>query len=203
MKGAAARVAMSHLVLRWRRLDVPGLELLRLRIEAGAPHARSTLIDAGAKPFAAEYEWHLDGSWRTRSLVVRVHRDDTTTLSIVRTGDTTWSVQGMARRDLDGCAEVDLSATPLCNTIALRRLGLAPGGSGELTTLYVSLPDLTCAPSRQRYERVSDRIFRYVDLGLFKGFEAELVVDDLGLIERYEGLFERIDDGSDEHELER
>ncbi len=182
---------------------MPGIELLRLRIEAGAPHARSTLIDAGAEPFAAEYEWQLDDSWRTRSLVVRVHRDDTTTLSIVRTGDTTWSVEGKARRDLDGCAEIDLSATPLCNTIAVRRLGLAPGGAGELAALYVRLPDLTCASSRQRYERVSASTFRYVDLGLFKGFDAELLVDDLGLIKRYEGFFERIDGGSDKHEPDR
>jgi uncharacterized protein len=114
------------------------------------------LIDAGAEPSAAEHEWRGDVSWRTRSLVVLVRRDDTTTLSIVRTGDTTWSVEGKVRRDLDGCAEIDLSATPLCNTMALRRLGLAPGGAGELTALYVRLPDLTCASWRQRYERVSD-----------------------------------------------
>jgi hypothetical protein len=108
-------------------------------------------------------------------LVVRVHRNDTTTLSILRTGDTTWSVDGAARRDLDGCAEIDVSATPFCNTLALRRLGLTPGGGGDLTALYVRLPDLTCTASRQRYERVGERIFRYVDLGLSKGFEAELV----------------------------
>ena len=184
---------MDNLVLRWRRLDTPGIELLRLRFEGGAPHAGSTLIDAGAEPFAAEYEWRLDDSWRTRSLVVRVYQHDMTTLSLVRTGDTSWSVGGEARRDLDGCEEIDLSATPFCNTLALRRLGPAPGGAGELTALYVRLPELTCAPSRQRYERVSDRIFRYVDLGLSNGFEAELLVDDLGLIKRYEGLFERID----------
>jgi uncharacterized protein len=184
---------MDNLVLRWRRIDSPGIELLRLRIEGGAPHARSTLIDAGADPFAAEYEWQLDESWRTRSLIVRVYRDDMTTLSVVRTGDTSWSVEGHARRDLDGCAEIDLSATPFCNTLALRHLGPAPGAASELTALYVRLPELTCAPSRQRYERVSDRIFKYVDLGLSKGFEAEILVDDLGLIKRYEGLFERID----------
>ncbi len=184
---------MTDLVLRWRRIDAPGIELLRLRSEGGAPHARSTLIDAGPEPFAAEYEWQLDDSWRTRSLVVRVFRDHTTMLRIVRTGDATWSVDGKARPDFDGCAEIDLSATPFCNTLALRRFGPAPGGAGELTALYVRLPDLTCASSRQRYERVSDRMFRYVDLGVSKGFEAELLVDDLGFIERYEGLFERID----------
>ena len=33
---------------------------------------------------------------------------------------------------------------------------------------------------------------RYVDLGLSRGFEADLVVDDAGLVLHYEHLFERI-----------
>lgn len=108
------------LVFRWRRLDRYGLELCRLRIEGNASHATSTLIDAGPEPFAVDYEWQLDESWRTTSLLVRSHQRDTTTLQIVRRGDATWSVDGAARPDLDGCTEIDLSATPFCNTLALR-----------------------------------------------------------------------------------
>jgi hypothetical protein len=33
---------------------------------------------------------------------------------------------------------------------------------------------------------------RYIDLGLFRGFEADLLVDDVGLGLRYEHLFERV-----------
>jgi hypothetical protein len=33
---------------------------------------------------------------------------------------------------------------------------------------------------------------RYVDLGLSRGFEADLVVDDAGLVLTYERLFERV-----------
>jgi hypothetical protein len=57
---------MNNLVLR-RRVDAPGIELLRLRIEGDTPYVHSTLIDAGAEPFSAEYEWQLDDLWRTRS----------------------------------------------------------------------------------------------------------------------------------------
>jgi hypothetical protein len=33
---------------------------------------------------------------------------------------------------------------------------------------------------------------RYVDLGLSLGFEADLIVDETGLVLRYEHLFERV-----------
>jgi uncharacterized protein len=33
---------------------------------------------------------------------------------------------------------------------------------------------------------------RYVDLGLFRGFQADLVVDAAGLVLHYEHLFERV-----------
>jgi uncharacterized protein len=33
---------------------------------------------------------------------------------------------------------------------------------------------------------------RYVDLGLSRGFEADLVVDEAGLVLCYEHLFERV-----------
>jgi hypothetical protein len=51
---------------------------------------------------------------------------------------------------------------------------------------------LTVARSRQRYDRLGPDLLRYVDLGLSAGFEAELEVDDHGLVLRYQHLFERV-----------
>jgi uncharacterized protein len=65
-----------------------------------------------------------------------------------------------------------------------------------LTTLYVAFPELSATPSRQRYDKLGSGVFRYVDLGLFNGFEARLTVDDDGLVRTYESLFERIENES-------
>ena len=97
------------------------------------------------------------------------------------------------RPDPEGCEEIDLSMTPFCNTLALRRFGPLPGGAGELTTLYVSFPDLRISPSRQRYERLGSHLFKYLDLGLSAGFEADLAVDEHGLVRHYPQLFERLE----------
>ncbi|WP_163360852.1 putative glycolipid-binding domain-containing protein, partial [Escherichia coli] len=110
-------------------------------------------------------------------------------LAIERQGEGAWLVDGAARPDLGGCVELDLSATPFCNTLAIRRMA---GATGELTTAYVAAPDLTVTPSRQRYEVIASDRWRYVDLGLFRGFEAVIEVDGDGLVARYEGLFEAL-----------
>jgi hypothetical protein len=180
-------------VYRWRRSDGSSLEVLRLVVSHDDVCAQSRIVEASAEPFAVEYEWRLDSSWHTRQLSVRVIRRDPAALLIERTGDAAWRVDGQSRHDLDGCDEIDLAVTPFCNTLALRRFGPPPGGPGELTTVYVGFPDLTCVRSRQRYERLGPSTFKYVDLGAYAGFEAQLIVDDQGIVQRYEGLFDLIE----------
>ena len=176
---------------RWRRLDAPGLEVLSLQEDADGITARSVIVDASDTAFGMTAEWRLDLNWRSQSLVLQVTDAAAMTrqLHIVRTGPASWEVDGKARADLDGCAEIDVSATPFCNGLALRHLGEKPG---ELTALYVLAPDLTVQQSRQRYERLENG-WRYVDLGAAKGFTAVLTFDDHFIVRDYEGLFETLD----------
>ena len=51
---------------------------------------------------------------------------------------------------------------------------------------------MTVQRSRQRYDRIGPNRVRYVDLGVSAGFEADLEADNLGLVLRYQHLFERV-----------
>lgn len=174
-------------IRRWRRIDEPGLELMTLSRSRSGLSVRSTLIHAGEESYGLRYRWELDPSWRTRTL--RLERTDAVEkpLVIERTGDTDWRVDGEARPDLAGCHEVDMSATPFCNGLAIRRMKEA---DGELLALFVDAPALTCQPSRQRYEPLGPRTWRYVDKGVSDGFTARLDLDKEGLVAKYEHLFE-------------
>ena len=99
-------------------------------------------------------------------------------------------MDGVPRPDLDGAEEPDLSVTPFCNTLPIRRTPEAPGTSVRLDTAFIDGPALTVARSSQRYDRQGAGRLRYVDLGLSRGFEADLIVDGDGLVLRYEQLFE-------------
>ena len=49
------------------------------------------------------------------------------------------------------------------------------------------------SPSRQRYEQLDSHTFKYIDLGVDAGFEADLTVDEHGLIRHDQQLFERLE----------
>lgn len=186
-------ISAQRMMFRWRRLDTPGLEILSLTKTGESIRIHGQCIDAGDDPFCVRHEWSLDNAWRSRSLrLTLTHGGQDRHLQIERIDEARWRVDGCARPDLDGCGELDLSFTPICNGLALRRHDLAIGESFELTALYVRPPELFIAPSRQKYLRTGANSYRYIDLGVAAGFEAALQVDADRMVIHYEGLFERV-----------
>lgn len=182
----------SRSILFWRRTDVEGLERLELEIAPAGITAVSMVLCLEGGGFRLEHTWRLDADWRAQAVTVeRWNAQGHGVLRLERAG-TGWRVDGMARPDLEGAEEPDLSVTPFCNTFPIRRTPHLEGESLTLDTAYIDGEALTVTRSRQRYERLGPRRLRYVDLGVAKGFEAELVVDGEGLVLRYEHLFERV-----------
>ena len=183
---------MTTTVLFWRRLDVEGIERLELSVEPDGIVATSTALCLENGGYRLDHQWRLDPEWRARSVrverwgpagygILQVHR--------IRQG---WQVNGSPRSDLDGAEEPDLSVTPFCNTLPIRRTSTVAGQSLTLDTAFIDGSALTVSRSRQRYDRQGAGRVRFVDLGLSVGFEADLVVDEAGLVVHYEHLFERI-----------
>jgi hypothetical protein len=183
---------MTPSVLFWRRIDVMGLERLELVVEPDGVTATSSVICLEAGGFRLDHKWRLGPDWRANSATIeRWNAEGHCVLSLERAG-TGWRVDGATRPDLDGAEEPDLSVTPFCNTFPIRRTPAAPGTSLTLDIAFIDGPALTVARSRQRYVRQGPGRVRYVDLGLSRGFEADLVVDDCGLVLTYKHLFERV-----------
>ena len=183
---------MNTSVLFWRRTDVKGLERLELTIEPDRIRAVSSVLCLEAGGFRLDHRWLLTPDWRAQSVAVeRWNAQGHGALLLERVGSG-WRVDGTLRPDLEGAEEPDLSVTPFCNTFPIRRAPQPAGQSLTLDTAFIDGPALTVARSRQRYDRQGPGRLRYVDLGLSKGFEADLVVDDAGLVLRYEHLFERL-----------
>jgi hypothetical protein len=179
--------------LFWRRTDLHGLERLSLDKQPDRITATSTVISVEGKGLRLDHRWVLTPYWRAQSVEVeRWNEHEHRTLRLVRVGAARWEVNGTARPDLDGAEEPDLSVTPFCNTFPIRRLSQTVGDHLTLETAYVNGADLTVTRSKQRYERLGHGRVRYVDLGLFNGFTAELTVDEDGLVRSYERLFERV-----------
>lgn len=182
----------TSIVLFWRRTDIEGLERAELVIQPEGVSVTSTVICLEDDGFRLDHQWQLDAEWRAQSVTIeRWNRHSRGALRLERAG-TGWRVDGTLRPDLEGAEEPDLSVTPLCNTWPIHRMMKSKAESVVLDTAFIDGPALTVVRSKQRYLRQGPRQFRFVDLGLSKGFEADLVVDEAGLIVHYEHLFERV-----------
>jgi uncharacterized protein len=180
----------------WAPWEGPGLEHLRLVTNEGGGVVANGLViglEAGL-PFRIGYEIRCDGLWRVREVRAAAPDAERPVLELVSDGEGRWQRGGgEAMPELDGCIDVDISATPFTNTLPIRRLGLEPGESEELTVTYIRVPELLVGPERQSYGCLEAQ----ADGGLYRfealpsGFTAELPVDGEGLVIDYPGLFRR------------
>ncbi len=176
---------------RWRRLDVPGVEDFR---EDGRVFEGKVEVD-GLPAWEASYRVRFDDSWATVRAEASVrHVGGTRTCAVRREPSDLWFDGDREIESCRGALDVDLGLTPSTNISAIRRLGLAVGARAELTAAWVRFPELTVEPLPQRYTRLGDRAYLYESLREGEVvFRARLDLDPAGLVERYEGLFERVD----------
>jgi hypothetical protein len=114
-------------------------------------------------------------------------------LSMRRAPKGQWWVDGKRRPDLDPCLDMDVAATPLTNTPALRRLELDVGQSADITVAWVDVPSLAVSTEPQGYHRLPDgpdhRCYRFRATGI-DGLVLTTDPDDL--VRDYEAFAERV-----------
>lgn len=164
------------------RLDAPGTEHVEVSVDERGVAATGHIVGDG---WVLDYTLLCDAAWRVRSLWLSCG-DRIRTL--VSDGEGSWTC-GDYLPELQGAIDVDISATPLTNTLPIRRLALAVGESAEIVTAYVDVPSLDVVLDPQRYTRLSERLYRYDSLD--SPFTADVTVDPDGFVLHYPGLFAR------------
>jgi uncharacterized protein len=97
---------------------------------------------------------------------------------------------------LDGAHDLDLGYSPVLNSTPVLRDRLLDEGAEARDYLmaWVSVPDLTVTPSRQRYEPLgadgARRVVRYSNLD--SDYTAKIWFDADGFVTEYEGFLRRI-----------
>jgi hypothetical protein len=116
---------------------------------------------------------------------------------IAADGAGAWTIDGREAPELDGCLDIDLGFSPLTNTLPVRRLGMldGDGAPAELDMAWV-LPEALDRPRRlrQRYTPLAPRLVRYesLDEDGASRFQADLPLDEAGLVLDYPGLWRRV-----------
>jgi hypothetical protein len=168
------------------------------RVVAGPDGIRAESVALGVEaghPWAVRYTLRCDTGWRTRELSVTSLAADGATLVLAADGTGHWTgAAGERLVALDGCLDVDLTSTVFTNTLPIRRLGMVPGWSEEITVAYLTVPGLALTVSRQRYQCLTwgpdGGRYRFESPAL--GFTADIAVDGDGLVVEYPHIARRV-----------
>jgi len=199
--------------LFWSRRDTAGAEHALVEAQAGL-HARGTALAVDPIPYTVRYELRAGPDWVTTAFEVSTEGAGwSRTLRLDAEGGR-WRLSTSERGDLDaaltasghagaglpgtedpdllyGAFDVDLTGSPLTNTLPIRRLGLLkaePGVAHRVSVAWVLLPSLEVVQADQIYTALGDGRVRFAN----ETFSADLAVDDEGFVVEYPGLAERV-----------
>lgn len=182
--------------LAWMAVEWPGMEHVVVSGGASAFQADGQVILAAERLASVSYQLRCTTGWRVASLAIKVTSAvAATALDLSTAGDGHWLVNGHAAPELDGCVDVDISCTPLTNTLPIRRLSWSPSETYDIDVVYVPVPLLDVRPARQRYTLLardddrSEAFFRYES----GSFSADLRLDSDGFVTDYPGLWRRVE----------
>lgn len=198
--------------LFWERRDTTGAEHALVDARTGL-HARGTALAVHPIAYTARYEIRTDPSWVTTSVEVTTEGGGWSRTLRMEADGGRWRATTAEQGDLDaaltaggharaglpgtedpdllvGAYDVDLTGSPLTNTLPIRRLGLdkaEPGVAHRVSVAWVLLPSLEVIQADQIYTAVGDGRVRFAN----ETFSADLTVDDDGFVVEYPGLAQR------------
>ena len=145
---------------------------------------------AEGKPVYAEYTIHLDKAWSVLEFEIDFHVSDYRhAYKFMRNENGQWTdSSGKLHPEFDGCRFIDITVTPLTNSLPINGLHMTEGESAEFDLLYVDVLNNEIRKDRQKYTKMHGSIFHFEnDEGRFF---ADIEVDDDGFVTYYPGLFE-------------
>ncbi|MFI5934812.1 putative glycolipid-binding domain-containing protein [Actinoplanes sp. NPDC051494] len=196
--------------LFWERRDTSGAEHVLLDARTGLV-ARGTALAVDPIAYTARYELHTDPAWNTTSLEISTEGAGwARSLRLAAEGRGRWRATTSEQGDLDaaliaaghagaglpgtedadrliGAYDVDLTGSPLTNTLPIRRLGLLeaePGIAHRISVAWVLLPSLEVIQADQIYTALGEGRVRFAS----ETFSTDLTVDDEGFVHDYPGL---------------
>ena len=197
----------------WQRLDTSGAEHTLVDTRDGL-YARGTQLAVDPIPYTCRYELRTDPGWTTSRLDVGTEGAGWARSLRLELAAGRWRATTTEQGNLDavlsaaghagaglpgtedpdllyGAFDVDLTGSPMTNTLPIRRLNLLKADAGvahRISVAWVLLPSCEVVQADQIYTPLSAGIVRFAT----ETFSADLVVDDDGFVAHYPGLAKMI-----------
>ena len=175
----------------WTGREYYSLENCLINTTATGSTITSTIIGKyGAKIYQVDYIIKTNQRWEATSLQLTYqHSDCKEHFLLEGDGKGNWRMNGKEEDQFRGCIDVDIAVTPFTNTLPINRLQLQEGKSHEIQVIYIDVLEQQMRPVHQQYTHVADKIYHYENIP--NDFEANIIVDEHGLVVDYPALFVR------------
>lgn len=175
----------------WKGLLTNSLENALISKNANGLKVSSTVVGHYQdKVFQVDYSIESNPTWMTTSFKIYTRHSNRFQHDFLqRDQHGVWWSKGERVPQFADCIDIDISATPLTNTLPLNRLRLSIGQSSVVKVVYIDVFELTMRPAWQKYTRLTERTYRYENVP--NDFEAVITVDDLGFVVDYPNLYTR------------
>lgn len=170
--------------IRWQGLDLKTTEHAHIIANGRDTRIRGTII---GPDFGLFYRLKLDENGHTRT--VKIENTAGRTLELFSDGAGGWSddrAEPIAA--LRGCIDVDIWPTPMTNSLPIWRTCWTDQPT-RFAMAWIDAADLSFKRAEQIYTRLDSHCFRFQS----PDYQAELTLDDDGLVMHYPGLFALLD----------
>lgn len=175
----------------WTGREYYSLENCLINLRSEQIEINSTIIGYYQnKIYFAKYFIKTNNKWRTFFVDVKYRINNVENrIRLERKSNTGWLLNNIEEHSLSGCTDVDISVTPFTNTLPVKRLQLAQNEEKKIKVIYINILDKEVKPVIQSYQRISATKYLYQNVP--NDFQAEIEVDEFGLVVDYPSLFKR------------
>lgn len=175
----------------WKGIETESLEYCSINYKDTITVKSSVLGHHNLLPFKLDYEIELGKDWVVRTFRIRgslFNMDQH--LALTHDGAGRWFDNNKEWKHLEGCLDIDISVTPMTNTLPINRLKPFRHESEHIEVAYIDILEFKISKEQQTYTALPDNRYRFTNgTG---DFSADITVDEDGLVSRYPGLFECI-----------
>ncbi|RAU82295.1 putative glycolipid-binding domain-containing protein [Pontibacter arcticus] len=180
-------------ILIWKRDDesTQTIEVLKFNNTKAGFQIKSLVSGIlNNRPILIEYHIIIDQKWKVKeiSLISLLTKDKL----VLKSGlnERWYDEKNNEIAELKGCIDIDISLSPITNTLPIKRLGDSLIKRTKITVLYINLTNWKHEKVEQYYTKISNNLYKYE--GVFRNFEADLPVDNFGFVMTYPTLFKRV-----------
>ncbi len=178
-------------ILLWRGLINKSWEHCSVdERDSGFKIASEIVGNYEGETYMVNYLINTDNQWNIQDFEIRCDIQGEIKRFYGQKNGLDWLINGQIEPCFAGFNYIDISITPLTNTLPIKRLALNVNESKDINVIYIDILNGSIKPVRERYTKISKDHYRYENLE--STFASAILIDRNGIVKTYPGHFELV-----------